>query len=179
MHRLHCWVQFVSYELTVVNCTTWAFQFLCLPSDWEVHREHSVLFDLQLPVQDHPRPAVSMHQVSLRPTVARPDDPSAGACHPAGEVWERKRFFSRAVKRKSVLDAVFSGTEGYICVGSISTCKLAINKCLLQHRHNPRWNEGHCDLIVRRHEKIAQHPAGTTETLVLHLKMSEIKQLHD
>lgn len=101
---LHCWVQFVSCELTVVNCTTRSFQFFCLPSDWEVHRKHSVLYDLQLPVQDHPGPAVSMHQVSLRSTVTGPDDPSAGARRPAREVWERKCFFSCAVKRKSELE---------------------------------------------------------------------------
>lgn len=58
---------------------------LCL-SDWEVYRKHSILSDLQLPVQDHPGPAVSLHQVSLRPAVPRPDDPSAGACSPAGGV---------------------------------------------------------------------------------------------
>lgn len=55
-------------------------------SDWEVHRKHSILSDLQLPVQDHPGSAVSMHQVSLRPAVPRPDDPSAGVRGPAGEV---------------------------------------------------------------------------------------------
>lgn len=55
-------------------------------SDWEVYGKHSILSDLQLPVQDHPGPAVSLHQVSLRPAVPGPDDPTAGARSPAGEV---------------------------------------------------------------------------------------------
>lgn len=55
-------------------------------SDWEVHRKHPVLPHLQLPFQDHPCPAVAVHQVPFRPSVPRPDDPPAGARYPAGEV---------------------------------------------------------------------------------------------
>lgn len=55
-------------------------------SDWEVYRKHSILSDLQLSVQDHPRPAVSLHQISFRPAVPGPDDPTAGARNTGGEV---------------------------------------------------------------------------------------------
>ncbi|RVE67737.1 hypothetical protein OJAV_G00084530 [Oryzias javanicus] len=54
-------------------------------SDREVYRKHAVLPHLQLPFQDHPCPAVPVHQVPLRPSESGPDDPPAGARYPAGE----------------------------------------------------------------------------------------------
>lgn len=62
------------------------FSLVSSLSDREVHRKHSILYDLQLPVKDHPCPAVSLHQVSFRPAVPRSDGPSTGVCNSAGEV---------------------------------------------------------------------------------------------
>lgn len=48
---------------------------------------------------------------------------------------------------------------------------LWINKMNLfgQHWHYSRWDESHCDLIIRWYEKITQHTAGTTKSSSLTL----------
>jgi len=131
-------------------------------SYWEVHRKHQILPHLQLPLQDHPGPAVSLHQVPLRPAVPGSDDPSAGVRCPAGEV--RKR-----------------GTVSIYFIGQLIT-PLLIRKCQLkyqwwtwvkwniewiflwQHWRHSRWNESHCGLVIGWHEKITQHLAGTARS---------------
>lgn len=55
-------------------------------SDREVHRKHPVLPHLQLPLQDHSRPAIPLHPLPLRPPDPGADGAAAPARHPGGGV---------------------------------------------------------------------------------------------
>ena len=55
-------------------------------SNRKVYGERSVLYDLQLPVQDHSRAAVAMHTLQIRTSGAEADGAPTAARHRAREV---------------------------------------------------------------------------------------------
>lgn len=121
-------------------------------SDREVHREHPVLPHLQLPLQDHSRPAVPLHPLPLRPADPGADGAAAPARHPGGGVSgdpPRTPLPRSLPGRSSRLDSHSSVCPGVVFQGG---------------RDRGR-DEGSGDALERGHAQGPQYLAGGTAAI--------------